>query len=115
MQSKERKIIGIIAFTLVILFIASFTLFQSRNLIAGPQIVINYPQNGETVENSLTEILGNAQNISEIKLNGRNIFVNEEGDFKENVLLSYGYNLIVFEIKDRFNRKEIKKLELILK
>ena len=114
-MTKEARVIKTTISSLIVLVIAFFVLFQSRNLIAGPQLIINNPSNGEVVEDSLTEISGIAENISEIKLNGRNIFVDERGNFNEKILLSYGYNTIIIEAKDRFNRKTTEKLELVFK
>jgi len=115
MQSKKRKILDIILSSLIVLVIIYFSFFQSKNLIAGPKITVDRPLNGATAESALTQVTGKAENVSEIKLNGRNIFVDEEGYFDEEVLLSYGYNTIFIEVKDRFNRKIIKELELVLK
>lgn len=115
MQSKEIRRVKTIFYVLIALSIISFVIFQSRNIITGPRINIDSPLNGAVMDESVTIIEGTTENISEIKLNGRNISVDEEGDFKEKLLLSYGYNTIILEAKDRFNRKIVKKLELVLK
>jgi hypothetical protein len=115
MQTRERKIVKWVISITITLVVISFGLFQSKNLIAGPKIEIISPINGRTAEESLTKIRGKAKNISEIKLNGRNIFVDEKGIFEEKVLLSYGYNSIIIEAKDRFNRTTKKELQLVLK
>lgn len=98
-----------------VLIVISFTLFQSRSIIAGPKIEIFTPESGSTASDSLVEIRGKTQNISEIKLNNRSIFIDEEGNFEEKLLLSYGYNIITIEGRDRFNREEKKTIELVLK
>lgn len=115
MREKIKKLIRFGLSSLVILLVMGFVAYQSRNIILGPQIKIESPTNGRTAENSLVKIVGIAKNISEIKLNGRNIFVDEAGRFNERILLSYGYNTIVIEGRDRFGRKKIKKLELVYK
>ena len=115
MQSKERRIIKGIVFGLVILVVVLFSIFQSKNLIAGPRIEIISPLNGQTVEESLVKVTGKTKNISEIKLSGKNIFVDENGLFEEKVLLSYGYNVVIIEARDRFNRKTKEELQLVLK
>ena len=115
MREKIKKIIKLGLSSLVILLVMGFVVFGSRNIVLGPQIKIETPTNGKTAESSLVEIRGFAKNISEIKMNGRNIFIDEDGKFKEKMLLSYGYNTIVIEGRDRFGRKEIKKLELVYK
>lgn len=115
MQNRDRKFAKTLVITLFVLCIVILSVFQSKKLLSGPRLVVNQPQDGETVKNSLTEVSGEAQNISEIRLNGKKIFVDESGKFDEKVLLSYGYNIISVEVRDRFNRTEQKNLELILK
>jgi len=104
--------IGLIIFfsiTIVVYFVFNFRVF-----IAGPEIIITSPENGAVVDNSLIEISGRALNTSFISLNNRPILVDKDGYFKEFLLLSGGYNIIVFEAKDKFDRHISKKLELTL-
>jgi hypothetical protein len=105
---------------LVLLFflgltIAGYSLFQSRHLIWGPQITIDYPQNGSTMTEPFLEVAGSARNIAYLDLNGRQIFIDEHGRFSEKLLLSYGYNIIAVHARDRFSRETNKTLELIYK
>ncbi len=73
------------------------------------------PLNGASVEHSLINIEGVAKNISHISMNDRQMFTDEEGEFSEKLLLSYGYNIITVKAKDRFGRETKKTLELIYK
>lgn len=106
------KVIGII-FIAVLIF--GYVVFQARNIVLGPIIKMHSPENGASLDNSLIEIKGNAKNISYISMNGRQIFTDEQGEFNEKLLLSYGYNIITIKVQDRFNREVEKKLELIYK
>lgn len=98
---------------IIVLVIGAYVYFQSYNLIEGPVVQTITPKNGELVDKSLIEIEGVATNISFITLNDRQIFTNEEGFFKEKLLLSYGYNLITIKAKDRFGRNTKEVLEII--
>lgn len=97
----------------IVLVISGYVYFQSYNFIEGPVISINTPINGSSVDESLVEIEGEAKNISYITLNDRQIFTDEEGFFKEKLLLSYGYNLVTIAAKDRFGRDTTEVLEII--
>jgi len=103
------------AVVLFVLAVLSYGLFQARNLIQGPIITIHSPQNGTTVNNALVEISGEAKNISGITLNDQHIFVDEEGNFREQLLLSYGYTIMTIEASDRFGRETKQTLELVYK
>ena len=97
------------------MMILGYALFQARNLIRGPMISIENPQNGSTLVESLISIEGHAENISYISLNDRQIFIDEAGAFKEKLLLSYGYNIMTIKAKDKFGRETQETLELVYK
>ncbi len=110
----HRKInIKTTIFILLLISILGYTYFQLQNLITGPVITISLPQNGTTLTSSLVEVTGSTKNISDISLNGRHIFIDEQGDFKEKVLLSPGYNIITLQAKDKFGRETKNILELV--
>ena len=100
---------------LLFLSIGGYGLFQMRNLILGPVITLSTPSNGAAVSDSLIPIVGSTKNIAFISLNDRAIFIDEEGYFNEQVLLSYGYNILTLKARDKFGRETIKTLELIYK
>ncbi len=101
----------------LILFLCAgiYGIFQARELIVGPRIVVESPRNGATVDRSLVVIAGHAKNISAISLNGRTIFVDNNGRFSEQLLLADGYNIITVEAKSRFGKETKETLELVYK
>jgi len=112
---KTRKWIKITIITVFFLFIVSYAFYEIQKILYGPKIEILNPKNGALVSESLVEISGKTENIKEISLNNRKIFINEQGDFSEKVLLSYGYNILTLKANDKFNRNTEKTLEIIYK
>jgi len=110
-SSIFKKILIII----VILTIAGYAYYRTKDFTIGPTITIYSPTNGESVDMSLVEISGIAKNISYISINDRQIFTDEEGVFKEKLLLYPGYNIISVKAEDRFDRNIEKTLEIIYK
>lgn len=96
------------------LVVIGYTYLKTKDYIAGPQILITSPFSGSSVSNSLIEIVGLAKNISFISLNDRPIFIDEQGNFKEKLLLYSGYNIISVKAEDRYKRSVEKTIELIL-
>jgi len=94
------------------LFILGYSYFQARKLIGGPSLVIESPQNGATLTESLVDIRGTARNVKEVSLNDRPIFTDEEGHFEEKLLVPPGYTIITLKAEDRFGRKTNRSLEL---
>lgn len=113
MQNNIKKNFKIAAISFFVLAIVGYGLFQSRNLIAGPKITIFEPQDGSFLTHKATEIRGHTENTSKITLNGKDVLIDPEGDFREKILLSKGYNVFVLNLKDRFGRERNEKLELV--
>jgi hypothetical protein len=99
----------------LLLLLLGYTGYEIQRIVFGPKITITSPQNGALVTDSLLQISGRAENINDISLNDRKIFLDEKGNFSEEVLLSYGYNVLTFDAADRFGRKTEKVLEVIYK
>lgn len=110
-NSYIKLVIGI----LFVLIIFTYTYMKSGNYLEGPVIIINAPENGMTVSDSLINIEGTANYISHIQLNNNQIYVDENGKINEQLLLSYGYNIITLEAEDRFGRKIKKTIEIVYK
>lgn len=98
-----------------IALVVGYGAFRAKSLVEGPDIGIESPFNGATSTESLITVKGYAKNISFLTLNGNKIFTDESGVFTEKVLLSYGYNIMTLEAKDRFGRTAQKTLQLIYK
>jgi len=90
-----------------------YTYFQSRAIIAGPQIMLKSPENGMTATTSLLTVEGTITNAKETTLNGRRLFIDLKGNFSEQLLLSSGYNIIELTAKDAEGRTVKKSLEIV--
>lgn len=101
--------LGIIILCLII----GYAVFNSRIFIAGPQIHITSPQNGDTVADyPLISLEGTALHISSIAANDRVFSINSNGSFRESLLLRPGYNIILLVANDKFGRSVEDKIEL---
>lgn len=115
MRSNFKRIIHISSLFIIACVIITYSFYQSRFLLEGPQVAVWDPQNGSTVFQSVLDIQGEVKNISKLSLDGRQIFVNEQGVFKERILLSVGLNSITIEAQDKFGREIQKTVELFFK
>lgn len=115
MNRSAISILRISAIFLLGLIIVGYSLFQAQKLITGPIIEVYTPQNGATYNQTLIEIDGRALNTAYLNLNGRKIFTDKDGYFKEKLLLSPGFNIIKLDATDKYKKYTEKTLELILK
>ncbi len=80
-----------------------YILYQARFLIIGPQIVLT--EEPTTLQNARKITLsGTTENITAIFLNDRPIVTNEEGVFKESIVLENGYTVVSLRANDRYGR-----------
>lgn len=110
MSQRSRAVLPLL---FLFLTIGAFATTRVYNLITGPKIKVESPTDGALLKNDLVEIIGKAQNSARIFLNGRQIFTDENGVFKEKLLVHYGYNIITLTGEDKFNKQDIKTLRLI--
>ena len=115
MHRAPKLILSAVIVGIVILALASYGYFQSREYLRGPIVTITEPVDGSASTTSLIAIIGVAKNVSFLTLNGRQIFTDERGVFKESLLLSDGYNILTLEGKDRFGHTATKRLKLVYK
>ncbi len=113
MSARGKFIFKVLGITIGSLFFLLYIFYQGKNIIEGPLISIQSPINGATITSSLIEVRGISDNIARISLNDRPIFIDEEGFFKEKILLSPGYNIIKLSAADKFGRVKEQILELI--
>lgn len=96
------------------ILLASYSIFQARALLVGPQVWIENPQDGRTVENRLVTLTGRAKNIAWISLNDRQIFTDEKGAWSEQLLVSKGLSIMTVKVRDRFGRETKKSVQIVL-
>ncbi len=113
MSARGKFIFKVLGITISSLFFLLYIFYQGKSIIEGPLISIQSPINGATITSSLIEVRGISDNIARISLNDRPIFIDEEGFFKEKILLSPGYNIIKLSAADKFGRVKEQILELI--
>ncbi len=113
MRSRARTVIIWSLVVVAIILVVGYSLFEARRFLEGPTLTVDMPENGATVSSALVEIAGTAKNIVDIRLNDRKIFVDSDGHFSEDLLLSYGYTILTLKAHDRFGHETSKTLELV--
>ncbi|MBX2866594.1 hypothetical protein KTR10_01375 [Candidatus Kaiserbacteria bacterium] len=89
-----------------------YGIFQARFFLAGPVISLESPTLTLQADRTVT-IAGTAQNITEIRLNGKEINTDAEGAFAESLVLPTGYTIMTLRAKDRYGRTVSLTKELI--
>ncbi len=115
MERTPKLIVSISLIAIIAVGLSVYSYLQFKEYLRGPVLTIEEPQNGSMSTTSLVLLRGSARNVSFLTLSGRQIFTNEQGSFKESLLLQNGYNIMTLEAKDRFGHSMEKRLELVYK
>ena len=102
---------GAYAALALLLLTVGYGLFQARTLIEGPVLTIDYPRPGDTVTGQLYEVRGSAHNVSRVKINGRAITTNLEGEFEETMVTPDGLMVLFIEAENRLGRYTSERIE----
>lgn len=102
-RTTLRNILYYSSIVLALCFVVGYTLFQARFLLTGP--VVTFENNANTIQDQRVVTLeGSAENIVKIALNGRQIYTDKSGYFKEALVLENGYTVATLEAHDRYGR-----------
>lgn len=113
-EKKCHLLVKPITLALLVIVIASYSAWRVKDIIEGPKITVYSPTDGDNSRSDLVKITGKAERISQLFINGRKVFTDEEGNFNENYLLANGYNALEIKALDNLGREKIKKIQLFL-
>ena len=93
-------------------FIIFYSFFRSKSISEGVLLSVSGIENGQTFEEEVLRIDGRAERAKYISINGREILLDEESNFKEIIVLSPGYNIITIKALDRFKKEKNEVYEI---
>lgn len=96
----------LLLYTLVLFGVTAFivyVLFQARFILEGPQILLTSETSTAQTERIVT-LEGQVRNIVRMSLNGRQIYTDKYGNFKEALVLENGYTIATLQAVDRYGR-----------
>ncbi|MFA6257697.1 MAG: hypothetical protein WC671_01650 [Candidatus Paceibacterota bacterium] len=109
----SKKIIKIIGISIFFILIIIYAIFGSKDLIFGVKIKNVNLEDGITVTSNTIKLTGKAKNAINLTLNGRDISVDEQGNFTETIALLLGYNIINIKAKDKFGYIDEKNYKIM--
>ena len=113
MNHNAKKILQIAGLVVFFLLIIIYAFFRSKDLILGVKISNVNIMDGAKVANNVLQVTGNAKNAVNLTLNGREISIDQEGNFNETIALLPGYNIINITAKDKFGYSDEKNYKIM--
>jgi len=113
MRQDAKKIIKILLVSVLFLFIMIYAFFRSKDLILGVKIKNVNIVDGAKVTNNILNVTGVAKNAVDLTLDGREISVDQQGNFNETIALLPGYNIVDIKARDKFGHTDERNYKLI--
>src|SRR3954471_14466246 len=101
MNTNAKKLVKITGLSLFFLCIIAYAFFVSKDLIFGIKIRDVNLKDGAVVADNRVHITGNAKNAVHVTLDGREISIDQAGNFSETIALLPGYNIISMRAEDK--------------
>lgn len=108
-----KKIVQISGLCIFFLLIIVYAFFRSHDLIFGVKIKNVNITEGIRLANNIQNITGNARNATNLTLNGREITIDQTGNFNETIALLKGYNIVNIKAQDKFGYVDEKNYKLM--
>lgn len=96
---------GKILYAILGIAFVGYAAYQLGGLFWGSKLYLIEPDNGAHLTSSRVKIRGEARGVNVLDLNGRQIFTDEDGNFEEELILPYGFNIVNVSADGRFGRK----------
>lgn len=112
-RTTIQRLFKILLVAVIAILIISYAIWRSSDYTRGPSIDIFWPQDGREATSSTMQIIGQAKRINEISLNGKQISIDEQGNFEETIIIFPGMNWITLHVNDRFGRDLTRQLRII--
>ena len=98
------KIITVFLSFLILSIIGYYFWYQLSSFNSEPYLFVSSPFADEVTNDSETIVSGETEIGIILKINGEDVFVDEEGYFRENIMLQPGKNVLIIEAVNRFDK-----------
>ncbi len=114
-QTLERLTTPFLIGLGVAFIVICYAYFRTRRLVSGPYLAVTEPVDGATATTSVIHVRGSALNISNLELDGRQIYTSAGGVFDEEFAIPPGYTIIELRAKDKLGRETVKDIRVVRK
>lgn len=98
------KKITLVVFILFLILAALYFYREIGFLTKAPKLEVTQPPIDITATEESIEIVGKTDPSAYLTVNAQEVYINKEGNFKTEINLSQGLNIIKIQAKNRFNK-----------
>ncbi|MFA5644488.1 MAG: helix-turn-helix domain-containing protein [Patescibacteria group bacterium] len=99
------KVIRNLALFVLIAICFFYLLFYFKNIFSPPELDLSSPLENQITEEFYVEVIGKTDPESEVRINSQLILIDQKGNFKEDVSLKTGINVIVVSSKKKYSQE----------
>lgn len=111
---EGRKIIQLWLGGLGVIIVIGYSFFVLDDFVRGPRITVDSPISGFSTTTATIVITGRGIHTNNLSINGAQTPVDLNGNFRSQLILAPGYNIIKLTAKDNYERFVEKTLEIVL-
>lgn len=98
---------------LAILGVFGYIIFEVNSFTSAPNLEISSPSTESIINQDKIEIVGKTDQGATLQINDQTIFIDDNGNFKEEVKLQPGLNNIEIKATDRVKKQTIKVIKIL--
>ncbi len=98
------KRISLIVFVLFLILVGLYFHREIGFLTKAPALELSQPPTDITVKQETFEIIGTTDPSAYLTVNDKEVYIDKQGEFKTEVNLSQGVNVITIQAKNRFDK-----------
>lgn len=107
-----RVVVLTLVFLSIVVFLG-YIFYAVRNFTSPPNLVISSPVNDSIVHQERVEVTGKTDEGSSLQINNQTVFLDDNGNFHENVKLQPGLNNIELKATNRVKKETIKVIKIL--
>lgn len=111
-KTDLKKTFNVFLILGLFLFMGIYTALNTKLLVRGVALEISGIEDGKIYEAGYLDIEGNARRSVRLLVNGRDVSVNQGGEFYDVLVLLPGYNIVTITAEDRFGKITKKTFEV---
>ena len=89
---------------IVAVLIISYAIARSMAYAKGPKIDLTAPTNGAVISSPTVDIVGMIERAHNLTINGGAVSIDEQGNFKQTLVVFPGINKLTLRATDQFDR-----------
>lgn len=119
MQIKERKayltprIVILAAIILILVGFVGYIFYAVENFTSAPNLEIQSPSTETVIRQDRVEVVGKTDQGASLKINDQVVFLDDKGNFREQVKLQSGLNNIELRAANRTRKETVKIIKIL--